>query len=150
MTQLPGRSFADKLRHFKAERVQKRSAEIVRESVREFSGSLVTQWSPYGDPKLWNHPPPKDYVPGNFRSSWFLSINSPSTEQTDATDRVTVNHADLIEDITAGPRVYISNSAPHAGALESCHSSQAPTGIMVHRAEFLPIVYAVARPKVAG
>jgi hypothetical protein len=50
---------------------------IVRETYRQFTSELVTIWSPFGDPTLWKSPPPADYVPGNFRSSWYASQGRP-------------------------------------------------------------------------
>lgn len=120
------------LRRFKRERVQDLSARIVRETVREFSDSLVTEWTPYGQPETWKAPPPADYRPGNLQSSWFLSIGAASTETTSATDHREVHHLDRLADFKAGDRIYLSNSAPHAGAVEGGHSGQAPAGVLVN------------------
>jgi hypothetical protein len=139
------------LRAFKAKNFDGRANRIVRETVLTFAESLVTTtpfngpWTPYGDPALWKHPPPADYVPGNARSSWFLSIGSPSGETTERTDILRVNHLDALPEKPAGLKVYISNSAPHIGALETGHSQQAPVGILVNAAEFTPMVNFIAR-----
>jgi hypothetical protein len=139
-------AFVDSLKRHKREKVQALPAAIVTETVREFSDSLVRQWSPYGDPALWKAPPPADYVPGNFRSSWFLSIGQASTATTTTTDHDQEPwNMDKLDDYRVGNRVFLSNSAPHAGALEACHSTQAPLGIMINSHEFENIALGVAR-----
>lgn len=141
---------AESLRRFKRERVQEMGAQIVRETVEEFSDRLVRQYSPYGDPALWKAPPPADYRPGNFRSSWFLSLGAPSGETTESTDHDTAPwHMDLLAGLRLGELVYLSNSAPHAEALENGHSSQAPVGVMWSAIEFEGIAMTVAR-RIAG
>ncbi|WP_374470305.1 hypothetical protein [Phenylobacterium sp.] len=145
MRQLPGRSFAAQLRHFKRERVEKLPAEIVARTVREFAQSLVTDWTPYGQPEFWKAPPPADYRPGNLQSSWFLSIGAPTAETTTATDHREAHNLGLLQDFRAGPSVYLCNSAPHASAIEHAHSWQAPNGLMVNAHEFEGIAYTVAR-----
>lgn len=138
------------LRRFKTERVQALPTRIVQETVREFSDQLVRFWSPYGDPALWKAPPPADYKPGNFRSSWFFSVGSPSATKTEATDHDQAPWGiEGLGEIKAGDRLYLSNSADHAGALEACHSEQAPTGIMVNSLEFEGIAYNITR-RLAG
>jgi len=138
------------LKRFKRERVQELPSRIVAETVREFSDRLVRQWSPYGDPALWKAPPPADYRPGNFRSSWFLSIGAASTETTTSTDHDQEPwHMERLADFKVGESVFLTNSAPHAGALEHQHSSQAPFGIMVNALEFEGIAYSAAR-RIAG
>lgn len=142
-------SLGAQLRRFKKERIQEDAGRIVRETVEEFTGELVRVWSPLGDPGLWKAPPPADYRPGNFRSSWFLSIGSASGEMTEAVDRTEINHIERLAEVKAGDRVFASNSAPHAGALEAGHSKQANLGLMVNAIEFQPMAYNVAR-RVAG
>ena len=139
-------SLAASLRKFKADRVQALPARIVRETVEEFSHQLVTDWSPLGNPELWKSTPPANYRPGNFRSSWFLSIGAPSFETTDATTEREAHHMERLSDFRTGETINLSNSADHAGALNGGHSSQAPVGITpVGTAEFGPMAYAVAR-----
>lgn len=143
-------SLAADLRRFKKERVQELPARIVTETVREFGGTLVNDWSPIGQPETWKSAPPADYRPGNFRSSWFLSIGAASGERTEATDQQEVHHLERLADFKVGETIYLGNGADHAGALESGHSQQAPVGIMtVGQAEFSPMAYAVAR-RIAG
>lgn len=142
--------FAADLKRFKAKAIG-RADRIVRETVETFAESLVSAtqfngpWTPYGDPVLWKAPPPADYRPGNARSSWFLSVGSPSTERTDRTDILAVNGMDRLPDRPAGQTIYFSNSARHITSLEAGHSSQAPVGIMVNAAEFEPMVRFIAK-----
>lgn len=142
--------FAAALRAHKA-KAMGLAHSIVRETVETFAASLVTTtqfngpWTPYGDPALWKAPPPADYRPGNLRSSWFLSVGSASSETTERTDILRVNHLDQLPEKAAGERIFLSNSARHAGAIEGGHSSQAPVGIMVNAAEFVPMVNFIAK-----
>lgn len=146
MRELPGRTLGAKLAYFKRERVQALSAEVVERTTREFADRLVRFWSPYGDPALWKAPPPADYTPGNFRSSWFFSIGQASAERTTATDHDQAPwHIERLADAKPGERLYLSNSAPHAGALETSHSHQAPHGILVSAMEFEGLAYDIAR-----
>lgn len=140
---------AAELRRFKRERVQALPARIVAETVRKFAGSLVADWTPYGQPETWKSPPPEGYRPGNLQSSWFLAIGDVSTERTEETDHREVWHMERLADLTAGERVTLSNSAPHASSIEAGHSAQAPVGILVNAMEFEPIVYTIAR-RIAG
>jgi hypothetical protein len=136
------------LRAFKAKSMD-RVDTIVRETTRTFAGSLVTEWTPLGDPLLWKNPPPADYKPGNLRSSWFLSFDQASTETTLRTDIQALNHAELLEGTVAGRKLYITNNADHAGAIENAHSTQAPIGIMWAAGEFPNIAERIAK-QVAG
>lgn len=123
--------------------------DIVRETFLQFSGQLVSDWTPYGQPELWKSPPPADYRPGNLQSSWFLSVGSPSSETTQETNHRAVHQPDRMPEHPAGTMLYLSNNAPHAGAIEAGHSSQAPVGIMWSAQEFSPMAAAVAR-RIAG
>lgn len=138
-------SLGASLRRFKTERVQGFADRIVRETVLEFGEQLARDWTPLGNPELWKSPPPAGYKPGNLQSSWFFSVGSPSTETTERTDVRAVNDLDRMPERPAGQRLYLSNSADHAGAIEGAHSSQAPVGIMWSASEFAPIAYAIAR-----
>lgn len=132
------------LKRFKRDRVQALPARIIAETVREFGDSLVTKWSPLGDPDSWKAPPPKDYRPGNFRSSWFLSIGAPTGETTQATDERQVHNLAALDGLKGGEPVFVCNSADHASALEHGHSRQAANGLMVYRGEFTGIAYGLA------
>ena len=56
-----------------------------------------------------------------------------------------MHHLNRLADVKAGETVYLSNNAPHAGAIEGGHSMQAPGGILVNAFEFEPMVYTIAR-----
>lgn len=139
-------SLAEALRRFKREKIQEAPARIVRETVAEFSDQLVRFWTPYGDPALWKAPPPADYRPGNLRSSWFLSVGQASTETTTSTEHDQEPwHMERLNGAEPGQPIYLSNNAPHAGAIEAGHSEQSPAGIMVNAMSFEGIAYDVAR-----
>lgn len=137
------------LRRFKTERVQALPTRIIQETVREFSDQLVTVWSPYGNPELWKSPPPADYKPGNFRSSWFFTIGAPTGATTDATDKTEPNGIGALSGAKAGDALYLSNNAPHASAIEAGHSRQALQGVLPNAIEFEGIAYNVTR-RLAG
>lgn len=118
---------------------------VVKETVEVFGGRLVTEWTPLGDPLLWKAPPPADYRPGNLQSSWFYSEGRPTNAETDAVNDRRVHFLEDMPKDAAGRLHFLSNSAPHAGAIEGGHSSQAPGGILVNRQEFPFIANAVAR-----
>lgn len=126
------------------EKAMTRLDRIVFDASAEFGERLVKEWTPFGNPELWKAPPPADYRPGNLQSSWFLSVGAPSNETTDRTDIRMINHLDRLPE-KAGSKVYFSNSAPHAGAIEGGHSNQAPVGIMWAAGEFSPMVAVIAR-----
>jgi hypothetical protein len=43
--------------------------------------------SPVGNEELWEVPKaPRNYVGGQFRSNWFMSMDAPSSSVTDATN----------------------------------------------------------------
>ncbi|MDP1599016.1 hypothetical protein [Phenylobacterium sp.] len=117
---------------------------VVRETVLEFADRLTTEWTPFGNPELWKSPPPADYRPGNLQSSWFFSVGAPSRATTERTDIRAVNDLDQLPE-HAGQKVYLTNNAPHAGAIEDAHSSQAPIGIMWAAGEFSPMAATIAR-----
>lgn len=113
---------------------------IVRGTIKTFGGRLVNEWTPLGDPLLWKSAPPADYRPGNLQSSWFYSVNSPSNAHTDAVNDRKVHFLEDMPSSALGVRHFLSNSAPHAGAIEGGHSSQAPVGILWHAQEFPQMV----------
>ena len=117
---------------------------VVRETTLEFADRLASEWTPLGNPELWKSPPPADYRPGNLQSSWFFSVGAPSKATTERTDIRAVNDLDRLPE-RAGEKVYLSNNAPHAGAIEAAHSTQAPIGIMWAAGEFSPMAHAIAR-----
>lgn len=120
---------------------------VVSETVKEFGDRLVTKWTPLGDPESWKSWPniPADYKPGNLRSSWFYSEGHPSTAETDAVDDREVHGLDDMPEDAAGRKHYLSNSAPHAKAINSGHSNQAPVGILVNAEVFPFMANAIAR-----
>lgn len=141
--------FADTIRRHKA-KAMGQADQIIRQTLLEFGHELATDWTPLGQPELWKSPPPADYRPGNLQSSWFASVGAASAATTDRTDIREINGLDALPEKLVGQRVFFSNSAPHAGAIEGGHSSQSPVGILsVGQAEFAPLVYSLAR-RIAG
>lgn len=80
----------------RAENVHKRTAELLKEQIQEYT--------PVGDPALWQYPPHANYVPGTLKAAWQLVFN--------------VNQATIY------------NSTPYAYRVETGWSSQAPDGMM--------------------
>jgi len=73
---------------------------------------------------------------GRFRNNWIVSINSPSMEQTPATDASgsgAINKGmAAIEgyDVETTSRIYIQNNLPYGNRLENGWSKQAPEGMV--------------------
>jgi len=73
---------------------------------------------------------------GRFRGNWIVSINSPSMEQTPATDASgsgAINKGmAAIEgyDVKTTSRIYIQNNLPYGNRLENGWSKQAPEGMV--------------------
>lgn len=73
---------------------------------------------------------------GRFRGNWIVSVNSPSMEQTPATDAsgsATINKGmSAIEgyDVETTSRIYIQNNLPYGNRLENGWSKQAPKGMV--------------------
>lgn len=73
---------------------------------------------------------------GRFRGNWIVSLNSPSMEQTPATDAsgsATMNkNMAAIEgyDVETTSRIYIQNNLPYGNRLENGWSKQAPKGMV--------------------
>ena len=73
---------------------------------------------------------------GRFRGNWIVSINSPSMEQTPATDASgsgAINKGmAAIEgyDVETTSRIYIQNNLPYGNRLENGWSKQAPEGMV--------------------
>jgi len=73
---------------------------------------------------------------GRFRGNWIVSINSPSMEQTPATDASgsgAINKGmAAIEgyDVETTSRIYIQNNLPYGNRLENGWSEQAPEGMV--------------------
>ena len=73
---------------------------------------------------------------GRFRNNWIVSINSPSMEQTPATDASgsgAINKGmAAIEgyDVETTSRIYIQNNLPYGNRLENGWLKQAPKGMV--------------------
>lgn len=73
---------------------------------------------------------------GRFRGNWIVSVNSPSMEQTPATDAsgsATINKGmSAIEgyNVETTSRIYIQNNLPYGNRLENGWSKQAPKGMV--------------------
>ncbi len=136
--------FADAIKAYRAKTTTGLDT-VVSETVKEFGGRVVTEFTPLGDPLLWKSAPPADYRPGNLQSSWFYSEGRPTGATTDAVNAREVHNLDAMPEDAAGRKHYLSNSAPHAGKINSGHSSQAPAGILVNAQEFSYIAKAIAK-----
>lgn len=136
--------FADTIKAYRAKTTTGLDT-VVSETVKEFGDRVVTEFTPLGDPLLWKSAPPADYRPGNLQSSWFYSEGRPTGATTDAVNAREVHNLDAMPEDAAGRKHYLSNSAPHALAIEYSHSSQAPAGILVNAQEFRFMANAVAR-----
>ncbi len=66
---------------------------------------VMEEYTPIGNPSLWNYPAPKGYVPGTLKASWEIDKKSSQT-------------------------YVIKNEQPYAYRVETGWSTQAPAGMM--------------------
>lgn len=91
-----------------------------KEVILAVAGSLVGK-SPIGRPEMWKDPPPKGYLPGQFKANWrgsFGTVDYTTEDFVDVTGEVSlvqINSA-IPEDPTGV--FYITNSLPYAQVLE--------------------------------
>lgn len=136
--------FADTIKGYRAKTTTGLDT-VVSETVKEFGSRTVHDFTPLGDPTLWKSAPPADYRPGNLQSSWFYSEGRLTGATTDAVNAREVHNLDAMPKDAAGRIHCLSNSAPHATAIEYGHSSQASAGILVNAQEFSFLANAIAR-----
>ena len=113
-----------------------RTADVFTRELLILIMSRIDQRSPIGDPKHWEHPAPKDYLPGTFRGSWMLGVDDLNTDQPGTRDpnRKMLAVARAMKQIpekAAGHVYFYANSVPYATPLEYGWSyRQAPYGIV--------------------
>lgn len=127
----------------------KKAPEAAQAVIRKVSIDLLTATvlrTPAGNPDLWASKPPKGYVGGRLRASWFVSLVTADTSTSDAIDNTgsaTINRgAAVIQGRTGEQDIYLTNSLPYAIPIEYGHSGvQAPQGMVrVTVAEFSAFV----------
>jgi len=106
---------------------------VVRATVAKVDSRLV-QRSPVGDASYWKSKPPKGYVGGRFRGNWQMTIGSPASGSTGATDpdgSATISsHASVVAQAKAGDVIYLMNNLPYSKRIEQGWSRQAPVGVV--------------------
>ena len=92
----------------------------------------VIMGTPFGDPKTWKNPPPKDYVPGLARSNWQTRTNELPPTNVVAIRAAHEVYAEAEANAgRAGDVTYMLNSVPYILRLEyEGHSRQAPLGMV--------------------
>ena len=110
----------------------KATQEVTRvTAISLFTGIIKS--SPVGNTSLWKTQyPPSGYVGGNFRSSWFMSTGTPSSETTDSTREQAARLREVVAIATDAysSSYWLTNNLPYGTAIEGGHSKQAPTGVI--------------------
>lgn len=82
----------------------------------------IKDYTPVGDPSLWNYPPHKDYIPGTLKAAWRLNLNGNDVSTTGGLAVKLTDTANFI--------ITIYNLNPYAERVENGWSTQAPSGMM--------------------
>lgn len=96
-----------------------------------FSGVILS--SPVGNQDLWSSKYKREYyVGGRFRSNWFLSFDSPSSQTTDSTSDQQKRLSEIasISKLKYSGSYVLTNNLPYAERLENGWSTQAPAGVL--------------------
>lgn len=105
-------------------KVQGKCEKAINKTVLDVYRKIV-QRTPVGDPSLWKWPAHKDYVPGNLRASWSISLGR--NQQRDKSTGRYMSEGSLyskggikLNFLGAGGKSFtsISNSAPYAQIVE--------------------------------
>lgn len=123
-------SFSDEVGKFTIESLAQ--CEKIHRTASITVYGYVINASPVGDPSHWKNPPPKGYVGGTFRNSWFTTVSAPSTELKRAPN---ANGADAISEMVqtveskkGAQSYFMTNNLPYAQRLSEGWSTQAPQG----------------------
>lgn len=114
------------------EKVVKLHHQVVQKTALEIDRALVLE-TPVGNPDLWQNPDaaPDGYSGGRARSNWLATINIPSNETREATDRAASDEVrSQLSFHGIGDTIYITNNLPYIKRLNEGHSSQAPSGFI--------------------
>lgn len=118
-----------------------------------FNGVILS--SPVGNNYLWENPnsAPPGYTGGRFRSNWFLSFDTPSSQTTDSTSDQQKRLSEIasISKLKYSDSYVLTNNLPYAERLENGWSTQSPAGIVApNQARInrqIPKFYAAASKK---
>ena len=116
-----------------SEAVIKATQETVKvTAISLFNGVILS--SPVGNADLWENPnsAPPGYVGGRFRSNWFLSFDSPSTETTESRRgrAASLRKVAGIASLQYSDTYILTNNLPYAQRIENGWSSQSPQGVV--------------------
>lgn len=146
-------SFEDEWKE-ESEAAIKATQETVKvTAISLFNGVILS--SPVGNPDLWENPnsAPEGYTGGRFRSNWFLSFDSPSTETTENRRGRAASLRKVAEIVSLkySDNYILTNNLPYAERLENGWSTQSPAGIVApNQARInrqIPKFYAAASKK---
>ncbi|AUR99403.1 neck protein [Vibrio phage 1.265.O._10N.286.52.F6] len=125
-------SFEDEWKE-ESEAAIKATQETVKvTAISLFNGVILS--SPVGNADLWESPnsAPEGYTGGRFRSNWFLSFDSPSSQITDSTSDQQKRLSEIasISKLKYPDSYVLTNNLPYAERLENGWSTQAPAGVL--------------------
>lgn len=122
-------------------------ARAMPAAVVDEASDRILDRSIVGKPALWKRPPPKDYVPGTFKSNWRLGIDMIDVTTIDEQNSFVLHGRDRMPADPFGHRIFISNSLPYAWPLETGHSTQGQGMVGLTALEFDTIL-AIASDRV--
>lgn len=100
-------------------------------AIELFSGVITS--SPVGNPSLWKNPSSAapGYSGGQFRSNWFLTFESPSTQITESQNEESQRLSDINNILTTkySDEYILTNNLPYSERLDNGWSTQAPLGV---------------------
>lgn len=105
-------------------RIRTRIERLVKDSIFEL-GRRINEYSPVGDARYWQSPPPSGYVGGHYRRNWQYGFNSEPVGELDGTTNDFVGRLQVELTHFSGVH-YIYNNVPYAQRIENGWSRQAP------------------------
>lgn len=123
-------SFGEAVASF-ADQTIERMDQVHRGIVLKLADKVI-MGTPFGDPRLWKYPAPKDYVPGLARGNWQTRSNVLPPTDVIPIRPAHAAYAEAEENAgKAGDVTYMLNSVPYILRLEyEGHSTQAPAGMV--------------------
>lgn len=102
------------------QKIAEESEDKLKDAVEDFvieTFKEVIDETPVGKPELWKTPPPPNYTPGQAKSNWFPSIDSPSAERTESKGG-SEQRLNSLRGRVAGRKAYLTNNQPYVAPME--------------------------------
>ena len=112
-------------------KVKENAEDVVKGTTFQLFTNIVKR-TPVGNPSIWQSKPPKGYIGGTLRNSWYCAINNAAgvpKRKPSKSGSESIKSLVAIQNYTLGDSVYLVNRAPYARRVEFGWSSQAPAGM---------------------